>query len=101
MGQPARGSSSGRPIMVLLDALGRRGALRVLWELREGRQLTFRALLDASESNPGALNTRLKELRGLSLVEHHDGGYHLSDYGAEVAGLLDSLNRAAERRASE
>ena len=38
-----RGSASGRPIMALLDLLGRRWALRVLWELREG-PLQFRAL---------------------------------------------------------
>ena len=41
-----RGSRTGRPVMVLLDLLGRRGALRVLWELR-GDPLTFRALQKA------------------------------------------------------
>ena len=30
-----RGSTTGRPIMVLLDLLGRRWTLRILWELRE------------------------------------------------------------------
>jgi len=30
-----RGSRTGRPIMVLLDLLGRRWALRIVWELRE------------------------------------------------------------------
>ena len=35
-GQPVRGSASGRPIMALLDLLGRRWALRILWELRDG-----------------------------------------------------------------
>ena len=97
MGRPVRGSRSGRPIMVLLDALGRRGALRILWELRDQRQLTFRALTDACESNPGALNTRLKELRELDLVEHDVGGYFLSAHGQEVAALLGSLNTSAER----
>jgi DNA-binding HxlR family transcriptional regulator len=96
-GQPARGSTSGRPIMVLLDALGRRGALRVLWELRESRQLTFRHLLEACASNPGALNTRLKELRDIGLVEHQAGGYLLTVHGREVAKLLTSLHQAAER----
>ena len=45
-GLPARGSKSGRPIMALLDLLGRRWALRLVWELREGNQ-TFRALARA------------------------------------------------------
>jgi DNA-binding HxlR family transcriptional regulator len=38
-----RGSRSGRPIMVLLDLLGRRWSLRILWELRDNA-LTARAL---------------------------------------------------------
>ena len=42
-GLPARGSKSGLPIMALLDLLGRRWALRLVWELRDGGQ-SFRAL---------------------------------------------------------
>src|SRR5271169_2238208 len=76
IGSSARGSRSGRPIMVALDALGRRGALRLLWELRGG-PLTFRALQTACETNPGSLNTRLKELRQLHIVDHGDAGYSL------------------------
>jgi len=41
-----RGSRTGRPIMVLLDLLGRRWTLRIMWELREGA-LTSRALRTA------------------------------------------------------
>ena len=36
--------------MVVLDLLGRRTTLRILWELQSG-SLTFRALLDACETN--------------------------------------------------
>ena len=32
-----RGSATGRPIMALLDLLGRRMTGRILWELRDGR----------------------------------------------------------------
>lgn len=92
VGHAARGTTTGRPILVLLDALGRRGALRLLWELREGRRLTFRALVTACESNPGAVNTRLRELRELHLVEHGDGGYHLSTHGEALAEVLAPLN---------
>ena len=42
-GTPVRGSRTGRPIMAALDLLGRRWALRVLWELRGG-PLSFREL---------------------------------------------------------
>ena len=34
-GRRVRGSVTGRPIMALLDLLGRRMTLRILWELRE------------------------------------------------------------------
>jgi DNA-binding HxlR family transcriptional regulator len=42
-GRPVRGSTSGEPIMALLDLLGRRWALRVIWELRS-EPLSFREL---------------------------------------------------------
>ena len=34
-----RGSTTGRPIMALLDLLGRRWVLRIVWELGEGRSV--------------------------------------------------------------
>jgi DNA-binding HxlR family transcriptional regulator len=99
VGRPARGSSSGRPIMVVLDVLGRRGALRVLWELRDG-PLTFRALQEACESNPGSLNARLKDLRELGAVAHEDGGYRLSESGRSLMKTLNNLQSWSERWAA-
>ncbi len=81
--------------MVALDALGRRGALRILWELRTD-PLTFRALQAASEMNPGSLNTRLKELRSLQLVEHAEGGYHLTEHGRTLMAALKPLQSWAD-----
>jgi DNA-binding HxlR family transcriptional regulator len=86
--------------MVALDLLGRRGTLRVLWELR-GDPLTFRALQDACETNPGTLNTRLKELRGLGLVEHQDGGYRLTRHGRDLVIALDPLQAWADGWAAD
>jgi len=77
---------------VLFDALGRRGSLRLLWELREGRSLTFRGLVAACDSNPGALNARLKELRELRLVGHNGSGYHLTELGLGLVDALAPLN---------
>lgn len=94
-GSSARGSSTGRPIMVVLDLLGRRAALRLLWELR-GEPLTFRALQEACDSNPSLLNTRLKELRGMGVVEHAGGGYRLSAQGRELLAALQPLYQWAE-----
>jgi DNA-binding HxlR family transcriptional regulator len=100
IGISARGSSSGRPIMVALDVLGRRGALRLLWELRSG-PLTFRALQTACDSNPGSLNTRLKELRTLGIVEHEAGGYRLSRHGVSLIEALGPLQTWADGWAAD
>ena len=90
-GRPVRGSASGRPIMALLDLLGRRACLRVLWELRDDRP-TFRALLLAAETNPGVLNTRLAELREAGIVEHDGAGYCLTARGRDLLEHLGPLN---------
>lgn len=100
IGSPVRGSTSGRPIMVALDVLGRRGALRLLWELRDG-PLTFRSLQAACDSNPGTLNSRLKELRELRIVDHDDGGYFLSSHGRSLMAALLPLQNWAQRWAAE
>jgi DNA-binding HxlR family transcriptional regulator len=81
--------------MVALDVLGRRGALRVLWELR-GDPLTFRALQAAAEMNPGSLNTRLKELRAMAVVDHSDGGYQLTTQGRSLMAALEPLQAWAD-----
>jgi DNA-binding HxlR family transcriptional regulator len=73
--------------MVLLDLLGRRAALRVLWELREERR-TFRGLVEAAETNPAVANTRLRELREAGLVSHDGAGYGLTQEGASLFALL-------------
>jgi DNA-binding HxlR family transcriptional regulator len=103
-GQPVRGSTTGRPIMALLDLLGRRWALRVIWELREG-PLQFRALQQrCAGMSSSVLNQRLRELRAAGIVELGDGGYSLTDEGValrEAFGPLDAWAKrwAAPRRA--
>ena len=57
-----RGSQTGRPIMRLLDLLGRRWTLRIVWELREEPK-RFRDLQDLICASPTIVNTRLAELR--------------------------------------
>lgn len=94
-GQRVRGSTSGRPIMVLLDLLGRRMSLRILWELREGA-LTFRALQEAATTNPSVLNARLAELREARLVEHGAEGYALTPHGRSLLATFLPLHAWAE-----
>lgn len=92
-----RGSRSGRPIMVLLDLLGRRMTLRILWELSIAEApLTFRALQEAADTNPSVLNARLAELRRTGLVARRENGYALSDLGSSLVALLTPLHRWAE-----
>lgn len=88
VGAPVRGSRTGRPIMAALDLLGRRSTLRILWELRDGQPLTFRALQQAAATNPSLLNTRLAELRAAHLVEHAGEGYLLTATGQELLTAL-------------
>jgi DNA-binding HxlR family transcriptional regulator len=95
-GAAVRGSKTGRPIMVALDLLGRRAALRILWELR-GEPLTFRALQDACGTNPALLNTRLKELREVGLVDHEDGGYRLTAHGRQLHAAMQPLGEWARQ----
>lgn len=84
-GKPVRGSQTGKPIMALLDLLGRRWVLRVIWELRE-KPLTFRELQTRCDAmSPTVLNQRLRELREAAIVELADeGGYTLSALGFEL-----------------
>jgi DNA-binding HxlR family transcriptional regulator len=93
-----RGSKSGRPIMALLDLLGRRWSLRIFWELRE-QPLTSRALRAAcDEASPTVLQARLSELREAGFVELVTGdGYRLTPIGRELLENFLPLHRFAER----
>jgi len=103
-GRPVRGSRTGRPIMALLDLLGRRWALRILWELRRG-PLGFAELQGRCDAmSPSVLNQRLSELREMGIVVLRRGsGYALTDDGkslcASLAPLSDWARRWATRRA--
>ena len=98
-GRPVRGSRTGIPVRALLDLLGRRWALRVLWELREGRTLTFRELQARSgDISSSVLNDRLRELREAEIVSAEPGGgYRLTREGESLLGALTPLDSWAKR----
>jgi DNA-binding HxlR family transcriptional regulator len=96
VGKPVRGSRTGRPIMVVLDVLGRRTVLRILWELQAG-PMSFRTLQEACATNSAHLNARLRELRDLDLVELVDGGYQLTAEGWKLREALMPLAAWARR----
>jgi DNA-binding HxlR family transcriptional regulator len=90
-------AKSRRPVMQVLEALGRRWALRILWELRAGPQ-TFRTLRDACDGvSPSSLNARLADLRALGAVELADDGYTLTASGRRLGAILLDLHAWAER----
>ena len=93
-----RGSTSGRPIMALLDLLGRRWSLRIIWELRD-QPLTSRALRTAcDEASPTVLQARLSDLRDAGFVELIPaGGYRLTQLGKDLFETFLPLHRFAER----
>ena len=85
--------------MALLDLLGRRWSLRIIWELRDGRSLTSRALRTAcDEASPTVLQARLSDLRKAGFVELIPaGGYRLTEVGRDLLENLVPLHRFAER----
>jgi DNA-binding HxlR family transcriptional regulator len=93
-----RGSRSGRPIMALLDLLGRRWTLRILWELRDST-LTSRALREAcDDASPTVLQARLADLRQAGFVERvPTRGYRLTEMGRELLGTFLPLHKFADR----
>lgn len=92
-----RGSTTGRPIMALLDLLGRRWTLRIVWELREDAK-RFRELQNAIGASPTIVNTRLAELREARLVELDEAsGYRLTALGRELLKLFLPLHLWAEK----
>jgi DNA-binding HxlR family transcriptional regulator len=87
--------------MAALDLLGRRWALRVLWELRDGRPASFRELRERCDSmSTSVLNQRLRELREAGLVETGKGGYRLTRRGEELHKALVPLDGWAKRWAA-
>ena len=83
--------------MALLDVLGRRWSLRIIWELEEG-PAKFRALRKACDGvSPSVLNTRIRELRKLGFVKKTDDGYTLTSDGESLAERLVKLDRWARR----
>jgi DNA-binding HxlR family transcriptional regulator len=100
-GRPAGGTHTGRPLLVAFDLLGRRWALRVLWELRE-EHLGFRALQERCERmSSSVLRDRLVELVGAGLLDTDDAGrYGLSRHGHELLLALEPMSRWAEQWAA-
>jgi DNA-binding HxlR family transcriptional regulator len=84
--------------MAAMDLLGRRWALRILWELRQ-ESLGARALRSrCDQMSSSVLYERLGELMEAGLVTRDEtGGYLLTGVGASLGSALEPLNTWAER----
>jgi len=97
-GRQVRGSTTGRPIMAALDLLGRRWALRILWELRDG-SLGARALQAKSDGmSSSVLYERLRELTDAGLiVQTAAKDYELTAIGRDLGRAIEPLDAWSKR----
>jgi DNA-binding HxlR family transcriptional regulator len=80
-------------MLALLDLLGRRWALRILWELRQ-QSASFQALQRRCDSmSTSVLSQRLAELKDAQLVEKDGvGDYALTESGSRLLTRLDGID---------
>jgi DNA-binding HxlR family transcriptional regulator len=79
--------------MAAMDLLGRRWALRILWELRDGSvgARALRARCDGMSSS--VLYDRLRELTAAGLIDRDDDGdYLLTPIGGRLGDALAPLD---------
>jgi DNA-binding HxlR family transcriptional regulator len=87
-----------RAVESVLDLLGRRWALRLVWELRRNA-LSFSELRERTGISPSVLSARLGELVDAEVLERDTTRrYRLSGRGRELARILYELNRWAEHQ---
>jgi DNA-binding HxlR family transcriptional regulator len=84
--------------MALLDLMGRRWSLRILWELRNG-PMTSRELRTAcDEASPTVMQRRLDELRDAGLADLAAGsGYSLTSLGKGLIEAVQPLSSFADK----
>jgi DNA-binding HxlR family transcriptional regulator len=84
----------------VFDLLGRRWALRLVWELRRDA-LGFSELRERCGVSPSVLSTRIAELAEAGVLDTDASGrYLLSGRGRELARHLYEINRWAEASGS-
>ena len=84
--------------MAALDLFGRRWALRVLWELRDG-PMGFRPLQHrCDDMSSSVLGERLSDLEEARLVRRSDDGrYELTQLGHDLGRAIEPLDAWSKR----
>ena len=84
--------------MALLDLLGRRWSLRVLWELAQAPGQTFRELQERCGGvSSSVLTTRISELTEAGILVRGARGYELTADGRALIDDLAPLDAWAKR----
>lgn len=97
-GHPVRGSSTGRPVMAAMDLLGRRWALRVLWELGNEPMRALELKDRCDDMSSSVLYQRLRELSEAGLVVRDgEGRFAITPLGGDLRGALEPLNAWSRR----
>lgn len=91
-----------RPIMRLIDLLGKKWVMRIIWEMNAG-SCTFRELQDRCGGiSPTVINGRMKDLIAAGLInKDNPSGYQLTQAGQELLELFGPLNQWAEQWAKD
>ncbi|MBL4739605.1 MAG: helix-turn-helix transcriptional regulator [Sneathiella sp.] len=91
-------TSNQRPIVQLLDILGKKWILRILWELDKS-PCTFRELQNrCGDLSPTIINSRIKDLCSAQLIfKSAEEGYMLSQQGNKLVELFYPLNDFAKQ----
>jgi DNA-binding HxlR family transcriptional regulator len=95
--RPTGDGGAPRPLLDLIELIGRRHTLAALWELRSGA-VAFQALSRRLDVAPPRLSQRLAELREAGIIEVDEAGdYRLTAEGRRLQGAIEPLAGWADR----
>ena len=101
-GRVVRGSATGRPLMAALDLLGRRWALRILWELTDGPRGARELRQRCDAMSLSVLYQRLAELTEAQLISQDASNrYRLTPSGQALGAAIAPLDQWAKTWARE
>ena len=93
-----RGATTGPSTATALDLLGRRWALRILWELRNGPVRATELQTRCDQMSTSVLYQRLRDLADAGLVRQDTSdAYLLTDSGDALGAALAPLDDWAKR----
>jgi DNA-binding HxlR family transcriptional regulator len=81
-----------------MDLLGRRWAMRIVWELKSGPMRAIELQARCDQMSLSVLYQRLRELTDAWLVDQTaDGDYALTRYGTSLGEALEPIDAWARR----